>query len=80
MSVLLDIDGTVLDAGRAIEGAADAVAWLRGRGTSFLFATNISCSPIMSYFLSIRPMYLNRLSMGARLRSYVNRSGRPHTL
>lgn len=42
MGVLLDIDGTVLDAGRAIEGAADAVATLRGRGRRLLFATNTS--------------------------------------
>ena len=42
MGLLLDIDGTLLDSGRAIEGAADAVAALRARGHRLLFATNTS--------------------------------------
>jgi HAD superfamily hydrolase (TIGR01458 family) len=42
MGVLLDIDGTLLDSGRAIDGAAEAVAELRRRGTRLLFATNTS--------------------------------------
>lgn len=42
MGILLDIDGTVLDAGRAIDGAAEAVEALRERGTRILFATNTS--------------------------------------
>lgn len=42
MGVLLDIDGTVLDAGRAIDGAAEAVTALRARGLPVLFATNTS--------------------------------------
>ena len=33
MGLLLDIDGTVLDAGRAIDGAAEAVEELRRRAT-----------------------------------------------
>ncbi|MFN8179666.1 MAG: HAD-IIA family hydrolase [bacterium] len=42
MGLLLDIDGTLLDSGRAIDGAADAVAKLRARGHALLFATNTS--------------------------------------
>jgi HAD superfamily hydrolase (TIGR01458 family) len=42
MALLLDIDGTLLDAGRAIDGAADAVRRLRERRIPFLFATNTS--------------------------------------
>lgn len=42
MGVLLDIDGTVLQGGRAIDGAARAVATLRERGIPLLFATNTS--------------------------------------
>jgi len=42
MGVLLDIDGTVLERGRAIEGAAGAIAALRRRGVPLLFATNTS--------------------------------------
>ncbi len=42
MGCLLDIDGTVLDAGRAIDGAAQAVGSLRARGVALLFATNTS--------------------------------------
>jgi len=40
--LLLDIDGTLLDSGRAIPGAAEAVAALRARGVPLLFATNTS--------------------------------------
>ena len=40
MALLLDIDGTILDAGYAIPGAADAIDRLRARGVPFLFATN----------------------------------------
>jgi HAD superfamily hydrolase (TIGR01458 family) len=42
VGLLLDIDGTLLDAGRAIAGAAEAVATLRGRGVPLVFATNTS--------------------------------------
>jgi HAD superfamily hydrolase (TIGR01458 family) len=42
MGVLLDIDGTVLDRGRAIDGAAAAIGTLRQRGVPLLFATNTS--------------------------------------
>jgi HAD superfamily hydrolase (TIGR01458 family) len=40
--LLLDIDGTVLDAGRLIGGADEAIATLRSRGLPLLFATNTS--------------------------------------
>lgn len=43
--VLLDIDGTVIDRGRAIAGAADAIRWLRENGIPFRFATNITRKP-----------------------------------
>ena len=42
MGLLLDIDGTLLESGRAIPGAPEAVAALRARGVSLLFATNTS--------------------------------------
>lgn len=42
MGVLLDIDGTVLDRGEAIPGAAAAIDSLRSRGVPLLFATNTS--------------------------------------
>jgi HAD superfamily hydrolase (TIGR01458 family) len=44
MALLLDIDGTVLEAGRAIPGATEAIREFRRRGTPLLFATNISRS------------------------------------
>lgn len=40
--LLLDIDGTVLDADRLIEGADEAIATLRRLGVPILFATNTS--------------------------------------
>lgn len=40
-AVLLDLEGTLYAAGRPIEGAAEAVAWLRGRGLAVRFLTNI---------------------------------------
>jgi len=40
--LLLDIDGTVLDAGRLLEGAAEAIDRLRARSVPLLFATNTS--------------------------------------
>jgi HAD superfamily hydrolase (TIGR01458 family) len=40
--LLLDIDGTVLDSGRLIEGAGAAIATLRARRVPLLFATNTS--------------------------------------
>lgn len=42
VGLLIDIDGTLLDAGTAIPGAVDAVAALRGRSLPLLFATNTS--------------------------------------
>lgn len=42
MGLLIDIDGTLLDAGVAIPGAVDAVASLRARAVPLLFATNTS--------------------------------------
>ncbi len=42
MGILLDIDGTLLDAGRPIDGAIGAVAALRDLGLPLLFATNTS--------------------------------------
>jgi HAD superfamily hydrolase (TIGR01458 family) len=42
VGVLLDIDGTLMDSGRAIDGAAEAVRALRARRIPLLFATNIS--------------------------------------
>lgn len=45
MGVLLDIDGTVLVAGKPVEGAAEAIAALHRRGVPLLFATNISRQP-----------------------------------
>jgi HAD superfamily hydrolase (TIGR01458 family) len=42
MAHLLDTDGTLLDAGRAIDGAVDAVRRLREARVPFLFATNTS--------------------------------------
>jgi HAD superfamily hydrolase (TIGR01458 family) len=42
MGVLLDIDGTVLDGGEPVPGAAEAIERLRRLRVPFLFATNIS--------------------------------------
>jgi HAD superfamily hydrolase (TIGR01458 family) len=42
MGILLDIDGTLLDGGLPVDGAAEALAELRSRGIPLLFATNIS--------------------------------------
>ncbi|MEZ5066268.1 MAG: TIGR01458 family HAD-type hydrolase [bacterium] len=42
MGFLLDIDGTILEAGVEIPGAAATIATLRERGVPFLFATNTS--------------------------------------
>jgi len=43
--VLIDIDGTVVDRGRAIAGAAGTIRWLRESGIPFRFATNITRKP-----------------------------------
>ncbi len=40
--VLIDLDGTVYEAGALVSGAAGTVGWLRGRGLPFLFTTNTS--------------------------------------
>lgn len=42
MGYLLDIDGTILEAGRPIDGAPEAIRTLRDRGHALLFATNTS--------------------------------------
>jgi HAD superfamily hydrolase (TIGR01458 family) len=42
LGLLIDIDGTLLDAGAAIPGAPEAVAALRARSVPLLFATNTS--------------------------------------
>lgn len=42
VGILLDIDGTLLDSGRPIPGAAEAVRALRAAGHRVLFATNTS--------------------------------------
>jgi HAD superfamily hydrolase (TIGR01458 family) len=39
---LLDIDGTILDGGAAIPGAADALAQIKNQGVAVLLATNTS--------------------------------------
>jgi HAD superfamily hydrolase (TIGR01458 family) len=54
VGLLIDIDGTVLDAGHAIDGAAETIAWLRDRGVPFLFATNISRKPRSAIAESLR--------------------------
>jgi HAD superfamily hydrolase (TIGR01458 family) len=38
--VLLDLDGVLTTSGRALEGAHDAIAWLRGAGIPFKVLTN----------------------------------------
>ncbi len=43
--VLLDLDGTVYQEGRAIPGAAEALAALRGAGVPFRFTTNTTRRP-----------------------------------
>jgi len=42
---LIDIDGTVMDRGRPVDGAAETIRWLRNRGFPFRFATNITRKP-----------------------------------
>lgn len=54
MGVLLDIDGTVLDAGRAIDGAAAAIDAVRSAGRRILFATNTSRKSRASVAASLR--------------------------
>jgi len=54
MGILLDIDGTVLVAGKPVEGAADAIAELHRRGIPLLFATNISRQPRSDIARSLR--------------------------
>ncbi len=39
-AVLLDLDGTVYEGGRAVPGAGDAVAWLRARPLPLRFTSN----------------------------------------
>ena len=39
-AVLLDLDGTVYEGGRPVEGAAATVAWLRARSISLRFTSN----------------------------------------
>jgi len=54
MGVLLDIDGTILDRGRLIAGAAQAIEALRERGVPLLFATNTSRKSRASVAESLR--------------------------
>jgi len=42
---VLDLDGTIYHGGVAIDGAAEAVARLRGAGVPMVFATNTTRSP-----------------------------------
>ena len=58
MGFLLDIDGTLLDGGRPIDGAADALAVLRERGVPVLFATNTSRKSRASIAGSLRSVGL----------------------
>lgn len=44
-AVLLDLEGTLFASGRALPGAADAIAALRERGVGLRFLTNIDSRP-----------------------------------
>lgn len=43
--LLVDLDGTITQAGEAIPGAAEALARIRGAGVPFLFVTNTTRRP-----------------------------------
>jgi len=80
MGVLLDIDGTVLDAGRAIDGAAEAIAALRARGRPVLFATNTSRKSRADVGASLRAAGIDAadedvLSAGYAAAVYCRRAG-----
>lgn len=42
---LIDLDGTVLEAGKLIPGVPEALAWLRGQGLPYRFVTNTTSKP-----------------------------------
>jgi phospholysine phosphohistidine inorganic pyrophosphate phosphatase len=44
-AALIDLDGVVYQGERAVDGAAQAVAWLRERGVPHLFLTNTTSRP-----------------------------------
>ncbi len=44
-AVLLDLDGVLYQGDRAVDGAAEAVAWFRERGVPHLFLTNTTSRP-----------------------------------
>lgn len=44
-AVLLDLDGVLYEHDRAVAGAADTIAWLRGRDIPHLFVTNTTSRP-----------------------------------
>ena len=42
---LIDLDGTVLEAGKLIPGVPEALAWLRAQGLPYRFVTNTTSKP-----------------------------------
>ncbi len=69
-ALLIDLDGTVYEAGELIPGAAETTAWLRRRGIPFLFTTNTSRMSRRAVVRSLRNLGL-RVEQGEILTANV---------
>jgi HAD superfamily hydrolase (TIGR01458 family) len=56
--LLIDLDGTVYQAGELLPGAAETAEWLRGHGFPFLFTTNTSRKSRAAVAASLRELGL----------------------
>jgi HAD superfamily hydrolase (TIGR01458 family) len=56
---LIDLDGTVVEAGRLVEGAAETLAWLRAQGMPYRFVTNTTSKPRAAILEKLRGMGLD---------------------
>jgi len=51
---LIDLDGTVLEAGRLIAGVPEALTWLRAKGLPYRFVTNTTSKPRRAIVVKLR--------------------------
>ncbi|MCB1502848.1 MAG: HAD hydrolase-like protein [Bauldia sp.] len=63
-TLMIDIEGTLVEHGRAIPGAAHAIAELAGRGFRIRLLTNVSSRPAEELARSLRELGFDGLSPG----------------
>lgn len=59
LGCLIDLDGTVREAGSLIPGSAEALAWLRGRRIPYRVVTNTTSRPRSAILTELRALGLN---------------------